>query len=1242
MQHTELVKSPESQKPLLAAEPAKKYEDTAEVLDLEGNKRLLLYEVLLEEDACLAQPLVSQADAERILQQGERHKERCAAAPEGEHEACETEFNGGLAKEVYSLMSRAARERGHQIRREIAADVQHIESVKDDDRRKVIDGALYAEIYGEISAERQRLIAAYENRPQYRGNPLALEKEVDTRLIKAIYRLRPGDHTEKIKAALNDLERAYALRDGGDRTRRIQEAFAKAYLDLQVDEERVDRAGRLHAQTQRSALCLSGGGIRSATFNLGILQGLARHGLLERFDYLSTVSGGGFIGGWLTAWIHREGLKKVVDDLSRQPTSPLEPEPQPIAHLRNYSNYLSPKVGLLNADTWTLVATLLRNIFLNWLVFMPILMALLIVPRLWAAFTVHRTFGNLAEPLSLVVGFLAGIIGLSYIGVALPSVGEPLHRDDRAKHFLGWCLLPLVISAAAFVTYWVRLNQRGATLKPQPFSLFGQQYVLAEWVPFALFGGALIAVPWIVSSIYRVRNAPRGKALRYIGLLAVATVLVALAEIISGAALWFTATKLFTFDANDTRLYVTFAVPTLLALWSLAGMLLAGFTSRYTGAEDQEWWARAGAWVLMVIVGWITVNVLVLYSPSWFESLISSLRGLHLWQAVRENPKSVAGGLLSLIVTLYGSFSSKTPANEKEARKSGIIGRLLQIATNLAALVLLIYIVIVLAIITNLLLASDFGAWLSQTLGAGTPQFMAESHREVILHTPLRVLLVMILVITSIGLIMGWLINTNRFSLHSMWRDRIIRAYLGASNRKRRPNWFTGFDPEDNITMCRLVPEAEESNGAPAPAASEAASGGEAKSRTSLGYRLRCLSQPPPPAASSQSGNDAGGSGEAEASPPHAQKLMHVLNLALNLVGGDKLAWQDRKSESSTVSPLHCGSYWLGYRRSYKYGGVNDEAISLGTAVAISGAFVSPNMGYMMTSPIVRLLMTLFNVRFGWWLGNPGRAGDASSTLERIFRPFSANIGTYNLKSPRLSVKPIFEEAFGATDDKSDYVYLSDGGHFENLGLYEMVLRRCRFIVVSDASTDPQYEFGSLAMSIRQIRVDLGVPIELREFSITGRGRDKKGKYCALGTIRYSCVDEGRPEDTDGILIYLKPALIGDEPRDMLNYSQESGDFPQEVIVDQWFSEAQFESYRILGSHIIDEICGDDRTRLTFAAFAEKVREHNRMNFDSFQQEINLAAFKQQVSEYMRHSPSQAFEAKVGRYVRRILGDEHH
>jgi len=103
---------------------------------------------------------------------------------------------------------------------------------------------------------------------------------------------------------------------------------------------------------KRSALCFSGGGIRSATFGLGILQGLARQGLLGEFDYLSTVSGGGYLGSWLSAWIHRKGLKKVEKRLANEmPPSPLGPEPDPIVHLRSYSNYMSPKLGLLSADT---------------------------------------------------------------------------------------------------------------------------------------------------------------------------------------------------------------------------------------------------------------------------------------------------------------------------------------------------------------------------------------------------------------------------------------------------------------------------------------------------------------------------------------------------------------------------------------------------------------------------------------------------------------------------------------------------------------------------------------------------------------------------------------------------------------------------------------------------------------------------------------------------------------------------
>ena len=92
---------------------------------------------------------------------------------------------------------------------------------------------------------------------------------------------------------------------------------------------------------------------------------------------------------------------------------------------------------------------------------------------------------------------------------------------------------------------------------------------------------------------------------------------------------------------------------------------------------------------------------------------------------------------------------------------------------------------------------------------------------------------------------------------------------------------------------------------------------------------------------------------------------MHLVDICLNLTSGAQLAWQQRKAEAFSVSPLASGSPTLGYRESRWYGD-----ISLGTAVTISGAAASPNMGYH-SSPALAFLMTLFNVRLGWWLGNP-------------------------------------------------------------------------------------------------------------------------------------------------------------------------------------------------------------------------------------------------------------------------------
>src|SRR5205823_1044382 len=120
----------------------------------------------------------------------------------------------------------------------------------------------------------------------------------------------------------------------------------------------------------------------------------------------------------------------------------------------------------------------------------------------------------------------------------------------------------------------------------------------------------------------------------------------------------------------------------------------------------------------------------------------------------------------------------------------------------------------------------------------------------------------------------------------------------------------------------------------------------------------------------------------------------------------------------------------------------------------------SPNMGYH-SSPIITLLLALFNVRLGWWLGNPGTPGEK----------------TYMKDGPPIAIAPFLFEMFGQTTDTRAFVYLSDGGHFENLGLYEMIRRRCGCIVLSDAGCDPNYGFEDLGNAVRKIAIDLGVYI---------------------------------------------------------------------------------------------------------------------------------------------------------------------
>lgn len=174
------------------------------------------------------------------------------------------------------------------------------------------------------------------------------------------------------------------------------------------------------AQNQElAALCLSGGGIRSATFNLGVLQGLADHRILNRFHYISTVSGGGYIGGWLSSWIrrHREGAVGVAKDLSREPADPLSPEVKPIQHLRAYTSYLAPRSSPFSVDTWTVITTYLRNLLLNWAMLIPALAAALALPRLLEA-AVRSELNGLFVSVEIVRGLTILSVAVAIVSLA--------------------------------------------------------------------------------------------------------------------------------------------------------------------------------------------------------------------------------------------------------------------------------------------------------------------------------------------------------------------------------------------------------------------------------------------------------------------------------------------------------------------------------------------------------------------------------------------------------------------------------------------------------------------------------------------------------------------------------------------------------------------------------------------------------------------------------------------------------
>ncbi len=932
--------------------------------------------------------------------------------------------------------------------------------------------------------------------------------------------------------------------------------FTATAIDLTKPAEQ--RLREVHAriraaQPERSALCISGGGIRSATFALGVVQALARSGLLPKFDYLSTVSGGGYLGSMLSAWIrsHPQGLAGVTTDLAATcADGPTQPEVAPLNHLRRFSNYLSPKLGLFSADGWTLIATAVRNLLLNWTVFVLMLAGLLTVPWLGLLSVLGLPTDGQLHAL-LIVAFVCFAVATAYPGLDLPSLGN--FRWRQPTFLLGW-LVPLVTGMLCLASWWAGYTNTVGGAAAWLASAQGKWKVVWFLVEFSAVGAGLamlVVVPrQIASGTFRARATFR----HWLNVIGTTVAAVAVVGAPGAMLLWWLAAEFFPQPGQHAVAYITFAPVLLLQGFFLLNSLFVGVTSWLSDAEDPEWWARAAGWVGAATVAWLAVHGLVFWVPQWIE--------IHLGPAVKASV-AASGGILGFIAAKLGA-SGKTPAllDDNPGAKKNLL-----LAGAAVAFFALLSCGVALIVDTRIF----HGAMLPTVLAKAGPEnvwwqslehrvapepagftlalpnpspaplveesVFAQARRDIRQLTPpdlaevfrdppnpwLTVLddrrsfarfgLLLesgetypafaagigltLLALLGGGYAMGWIVNVNRFSLHATYRNRLVRAYLGAPRsgprppadqaryRQRRPHPFTGFDPDDDI-------------------------------------RLTDLDHPRP---------------------------LHVINMTLNLVAGDELAWQERKAASFTATRLHCG-YARGYRSSAEFSG----GLLLGTALAISGAAASPNQGYN-SSPVVTFLMTLFNVRLGWWLGNPARPGSRAWTR----------------KGPRHAAFPLFVEALGLTNESRAFVNLSDGGHFENLAIYEMLRRRCRYIVVIDAEYDGRYAFDGLGGIVRKARVDMGIPILFprRKPEDIKKTRTAPGSYFALGVIDYEKAD---PTAENGVLLYVKPVLLGGEPTDVLHYAKTSKEFPHESTSDQFFSESQFESYRALGSHEMTKI----------------------------------------------------------------------
>jgi hypothetical protein len=863
-------------------------------------------------------------------------------------------------------------------------------------------------------------------------------------------------------------------------------------------------------------IALSGGGIRSATTNLGILQALSRMGVLPLVDYMCTVSGGGYIGSCLSSLLSLSTRTASGNGAGLQIPEVLKKGDQPLfttrwkdfpfnwetargaaqlRHLRTHGTFLVTRTGILARETMRSVGQLLSGTLYNLSLVLLTLTTVALTYMLVLLWTVNgaddalraitapvpvyatayeRQIESQIRPAPAAIPSDQEIAGAKYIettAFAFPGLWDRFtaklwkvkesfetaiqEKDRDRKHLEKTAGVGALIATLAFF-YLGRFRSIAKRLTPIQTTPNARRRVVSSLqaaVAYLRYG----PTPGPGESQEEAFAARKLRIAGFSSLLALCAWL-----------LWAGAGVL---RSSDTL------TPLLLLLLPLVAVAALSVTTwvwhlvlprlRWTRDLRSLW----GAYEAMAIYA-LLVALLVVFLPV----AIYAFREHQAWVGV--------SGVAALIIGRALTF--RTDGMKRGGLPRSLVRALLGVAIGLGVLLVLI------AICAQFVPDNPFPDGPERSVA------VAEAAARLAMGAAAA---------AGILVLLGFVGNANKLSLHYFYRDRLGEAYLYTDQRPAGPAGVrTHLETmRDNIELA-----------------------------------LSDLHYADPP--------------DGDAAAPTAP--YHLISCAINLAASRDLTRKDRKSGYFLYSKFFSGSKHTGYMPTNVY---RRGETKLSRAVTISGAAASSGAGAN-THFAQSFATVLFNLRLGFWTANP-----ASKSQFRKSRW---------LFWPRW----LWREMMMRTDERSSLVLLSDGGHTgDNVGIYPLLQRQCKLIIACDAECDPSIGFGSFTEALRHASIDLGIEVDIdltmvRPDNETGMSRS----HCAVGLVRYPTRYFTEPDGTKrserpvGYLVYLKNSLTGDEPEPILNYKSEHPAFPHESTADQFFDDAQFESYRALGYHIAE------------------------------------------------------------------------